>query len=179
MTFCSWSCFWNLVHDLKRKWCLGHEQMESLSCALFVPLGMCDVEESKSYLEVPVKYSEKCATITLGGLHGFSSKEGPFSSNFFPVMSPTWFWVTQALGLLPLPLLYTFAISQISSLGHFLKFSRMCSFFSDFTKDSVSRLSCQMATPTVNSSEFDCDIRVSNGNPTFHPDIQFPPWFRI
>lgn len=32
-----------------------------------------------------------------------------------------------------------------------------------------------MGTPAVNSSKFDCDIRVSNGNPTFHPDIQFPP----
>lgn len=50
----------------------------------------------------------------------------------------------------------------------------MSSFFSDFKKDSVSSLSCQMGTPAVNSSKFDCDIRVSNGNPTFHPDIQSP-----
>lgn len=52
-------------------------------------------------------------------------------------------------------------------------------FFSDFKKDSVSSLSCQMGNPTVNGSEFDCDIRVSNGNPTFHPEFQFPSWFRI
>lgn len=44
-------------------------------------------------------------------------------------MSPTRFWMTQALRLLPLPLLCMFTISQISSLGHFLKFSPMCSFF--------------------------------------------------
>lgn len=90
-------------------------------------------------------------------------------------MSPAWFWMTQALGFLPLPLLCTFAISQISSLGHFLKFSPMCSFFSDFKKDSVSSLSCQMGNPTVNSSEFDRDIRVSNRNLAFHPEIQVPP----
>lgn len=51
--------------------------------------------------------------------------------------------------------------------------------FSDFKEDSISNLSCQMGNPTVNSSEFDCDIRVSNGNPTFHSEIQFPPRFRI
>lgn len=64
-----------------------------------------------------------------GGHHGLSTKKGPFSPNFFPVMSPTRFWMTQALRLLPLPLLCMFTISQISSLGHFLKFSPMCSFF--------------------------------------------------
>lgn len=51
--------------------------------------------------------------------------------------------------------------------------------FSDFKEDSISNLSCQMGNPTVNSSEFDGDIRVSNGNPTFHSEIQFPPWFGI
>lgn len=91
---------------------------------------MCDAEESKAYLQVsPWQVLWKMCHYNTGGTHGLSTKEGPFSPNFFPVMSPTWFWVTQALGLLPLPLLCTFAISQISSLGHFLKFSRMCSLF--------------------------------------------------
>lgn len=60
---------------------------------------------------------------------GLSTKTGPFSPNFFSSDVSSMVWSDSGFGMPPLPLLCMSAISQISSLGHFLKSSPTCAFF--------------------------------------------------
>lgn len=142
--------------------------MESLPGALFV---VCDAEENEA---ASLSGTLKNVPLTLGGLHRLSTEEGH--------SPPTFFQRCLQCGSEWLKLwdFYHFLVMHSCHFPDFIKrafpeIQPMSSFFSDLKKDSVSSLSCQMGTPAANSSKFDCDIRVSNGNPTFHPDIQFSP----
>lgn len=144
--------------------------MESLCCALFVPKKtVWDAEKNRTYLEANLcqRLWEMCHYNTGGDFMDFPLRKAFLSQLFSSDVSnmvlndssfgtPT---TSLAMHVCHFPDFIIRAFPEIQP-NVFL--------FSDFKKDSISSLSCQLGNPTVNSSEFDCDIRVSNGNPTFH-----------
>lgn len=135
---------------------------------------MCDIKESKAYLEVSLcQVLRKMCLYNTGGLRGLSIKKGPFSPNFFQ-------WCFQN-GFEGLKFWHSYHFSccahlsfpRFHHLGIFWNSAEFLIFFL-ISKGILFQASAVKRELNCDSSEQDCDIRVSNGNPTFYPDAQIP-----